>query len=327
MTTKMFGSLLPAAIACAALLAAGVGRAEDYPARPIKLIIPFAAGATNDIVGRLVAGGLSRRLGQPVVVENKTGSGGTIGTAAAAKAPADGYTLLLGNRATMVTAPLLFRDLPYVPQRDFDEVIIVADSPSVLVVNPSLPVRSLNELVAYAKAHPGQLNFASPGTGTSMHLMAELLKLNNGIEMTHVAYRGGAPAALDLLAGRVQLMFDNPTSVLPHIKSGALRALAVTSTRRMALLPDVPTVAEAGSPGLTNSSWFSIAVPKGVPTPIVARLQREIGATLKEDEVKQRLADVGTDPGGAAGVEAERIIVEDAARWTDVVKKSGVRVQ
>jgi tripartite-type tricarboxylate transporter receptor subunit TctC len=309
------------------VFAVSAASAQEYPSRSVKLVIPFAAGATNDIVGRLIATKLGQRLGQPVVAENRTGAGGTIGAEAVAKAPADGYTLLLGNLSTMVIAPLIQPALSYSPERDFVQIINAASAPLVLVVHPSLPVRSLDELVSYAKQNPDKLSFASPGAGTPMHLMGELLKMQRGIQMTHVAYRGGAPAVVDLLAGRVQLMFDNLTSVRQHIASGALRAISVSSPNRMALLPDVPTVVEAGARDLEVSSWFTIAAPRGVPTPIVARLQREIAAILKEDDVKQRLAEVGTEPTGSTTEAANRLVKDDVARWTVVVEKSGARAQ
>jgi tripartite-type tricarboxylate transporter receptor subunit TctC len=302
-------------------------QAQTWPDRPLKIVVPFAAGATNDVVGRLLAMKLSQRLGQPVVVENKTGSGGVIGADSVAKARPDGYTLLLGNLSTMVIAPLVYAQVPYVPERDFVQIAATASAPLVLVVNASSPVKDIAQLVALARENPGRINFASPGTGTPMHLMGESLKMQSNIQITHVPYRGGAPAVVDLLGNNVQFMFDNLASLKQHIDRGALRAIAVTSSKRMASLPSVPTVAELGFPSLESTSWFTIAAPKQVPAAVVARLQQELAVIVREDDYREKLAAVGTEPMMGSGDAAARLVSADHARWSEVVKRAGVRVE
>jgi tripartite-type tricarboxylate transporter receptor subunit TctC len=299
--------------------------AQEYPARAVRIVVPFAAGATNDFVARLFAQKLSEQTKQPFVVENKAGGSGIPGTDFVAKAAPDGHTLLLGNTSLLGIQISLYPKLPYDP-RDFAPVSVLAISPSVLVVHPSVPATTLSELIAYAKANPGKLNYASPGNGTPFHLSAELFKAQTGTNIVHVPYKGAAPALVDLLAGQVQLMFDNIPSVLPHIRSGRVRAIVTTGATRLALLPDVPTLAEAGLKNAESVSWFAIVAPKGTPREIVARLHAEIVKAESNTEVRQRLYELGAEPVGNTPEEAAAHIRAEIVKWAKVIKESGAKV-
>src|SRR5438552_13835540 len=268
MKRNMIRGLQRAALAALRTVCVSGASAQTYPTRPIRLVVPFPAGGTTDILAREVGQRLSMTLGQPVVIDNRPGAAGNIGADLVAKSAPDGYTLLMGTVGTHAINASLYAKMPYDHVKDFAPIILVAGVPNVLVVNPSLPVNSVQELIAYAKANPGKLNFASSGPGTSIHLSGELFKVMAGVQMTHVPYKGSAPALQDLLGGQVQLMFDNLPPSLPHIKAGKLRALAVTSVARSPALPDVPTIAESGLPGFEASSWFGILVPAGTPSAI-----------------------------------------------------------
>jgi tripartite-type tricarboxylate transporter receptor subunit TctC len=309
----------------ALLAATQFASAQEYPARAVRIVVPFAAGATNDIVARLFAQKLAEQTKQPFVVENKTGGSGIPGTDFVAKSAPDGYTLLLGNTALLGIHINLYSKLPYDP-RDFAPVSVLAISPSVLVVHSSVPARSVSELVALAKASPGRLNYASPGNGTPFHLSAELFKTQTGTNIVHVPYKGAAPALVDLLAGEVQLMFDNIPSVLPHIRSGKVRAIVTTGAKRLALLPDVPTLAEAGLRNAESVSWFAIVAPKGTPREIVARLHVEIVKAENQPEVRTRLNELGAEPVGNTPDEAAAHIRAEIAKWAKVIKESGAKV-
>ena len=303
----------------------GAAPAQDYPARPMRWVSPWPPGGANDIFSRIIAQRLSETLGQPVVVENRPGAAGAIGTEAVAKSPADGYTLTLGSSPTHAIAPSLNPALPYDPLRDFDAVTLVAVVPNVLVVNPALPVTSVRELVALAKSRPGTLNFASAGNGTSQHLSGELFKVMAGVDMVHVPYKGTAPALAELLAGQVQLTFDNIPALLPHIQSGKLRALAVTPATRSAALPNLPTVAEAGVAGYDASVWFGVFVPAGTPRPLVLRLHGEIARALAAPEIKSRMAALGAEV-SAIGPDAFRDFWrKEIPKWAEVVKAAGIK--
>jgi len=258
---------------------------QDYPVRAVRIVVPFAAGATNDIVARLFARKFSEQTKQPFVVENRAGGSGIPGAEFVARSAPDGYTLLLGNTSLLGIHVSLYSKLPYDP-RDFAPVSVLAISPSALVVHPSVPAKSASELIAHAKASPGKLNYASAGNGTPFHLSAELFKAQTGTNMVHVPYKGAAPALSDLLAGEVQLMFDNIPSVLPHIRSGKVRAIATTGATRLSLLPEVPTLAEAGFKNAQSVSWFAIVAPKGTPKDIIARLHAEIVKAESQADVR-----------------------------------------
>jgi tripartite-type tricarboxylate transporter receptor subunit TctC len=319
MLRRTIGALLLALVAFAA-------SAQTYPTRPIRLVVPFPAGGTTDILARAVAQKLTDAWGQSVVVDNRPGAGGNIGSELVAKAAPDGYTLLMGTVGTHAINPSLYSHMPYDHVKDFAPVILVAGVPNVLVVNPSLPVNSVQELIAYAKANPGKLNFASSGSGTSIHLSGELFKVLTGVQITHVPYKGSAPALTDLMGGQVQLMFDNLPSSLGFIKAGKLRALAVTSTARAAALPDVPTMQEAGVPGFEASSWFGVLAPAGTPRDIVTKLDAEIAKWLATSEAREKLAAQGAIAAGGSPEDFARHIAAETTKWAKVVKASGAKV-
>jgi tripartite-type tricarboxylate transporter receptor subunit TctC len=307
-------------------LAAAAAGADAYPTKLIRMIVPFPAGGTTDILARSVGQKLGEALGQQVIIDNRPGAGGNIGSDMVAKAAPDGYTLLMGTVGTHAINPSLYPKMPYDHVKDFAPIALVAGVPNVLVVNPSVEAKSMQELIALAKAKPGQLSFASSGNGTSIHLSAELFKTMAGVDMLHVPYKGSAPALTDLIGGQVNLMFDNLTSSLSYIKAGKLRALAVTSSKRSPALPDVPTIAEAGLPGFEASSWFGVFAPAGTPPEIIARLNKEIVKALSSAELKERLAGQGAEAVGDSPEQFAAHIKSETAKWAKVVKASGATV-
>jgi tripartite-type tricarboxylate transporter receptor subunit TctC len=312
---------------CAAAFAASPAVAQGtYPNKPVRLVVPFPAGGTTDILARAAAQKLSEAWGQQVIVDNRPGAGGNIGADIVAKAAPDGYTLLMGTVGTHAINPSLYAKMPYDHVKDFAPVILVAGVPNVLVVNPDLPIKTVAELIAYAKANPGKLNFASSGSGTSIHLSGELFKVMAGVQMTHVPYKGSAPALTDLMGGQVQLMFDNLPSSLPQIKGGKLRAVAVTSTTRAAALPDVPTVAESGLPGFEASSWFGILAPAGTSKEIIAKINADVQKWLASPEAKEKLLGQGANAAGGSPEDFAKHIQAETAKWAKVVKESGAKV-
>jgi tripartite-type tricarboxylate transporter receptor subunit TctC len=311
--------------ACLAIVAGGAF-AQAYPTKPIRIVVPFPAGGATDIMARAVAQKLTEDWGQPVIVDNRPGAAGNIGTELVAKAPADGYTLEMGTVGTHAINASLYSKLAYDHIKDFTPVILVASVPNVLEVNPAVPVNSVQELIAYAKANPGKLNFASSGSGTSIHLSGELFKVMAGVQMTHVPYKGSAPALQDLIGGQVQLMFDNLPPSLPQIKAGKLRALAVTSLTRAPALPDVPTVAEAGLPGFEASSWFGLLAPAGTPQPIIIKLNAAVAAWLATPEAKEKMTAIGANAAGGPPENFVKHIAAETAKWSKVVKESGAKV-
>lgn len=299
--------------------------------KPVRIVVPFAPGGTTDILARVIAPELSKAFGQSFVVDNRAGAGGNIGAEIVAKAPADGHTLLMGTVGTHGINKALYTKLPYDPQKDFAPVTLVAGVPNVMVMNTqrakALGINNVADFVRYAKANPGKLNMASSGNGTSIHLAGELFKSRNGIFMTHIPYRGSGPAMTDMLAGAMDVMFDNLPSAMPHIQAGNLKAFAVTSAVRSAALPDVPTVAEAGNlPGFEASSWFGLLAPAGTPPDIVSRLQQETAKALNSPAVKERLLAQGAIPGGNTPAEFASLIDAEITKWAAVVKVSGARV-
>lgn len=299
--------------------------------KPVRIVVPFAPGGTTDILARVIAPELSKAFGQSFVVDNRAGAGGNIGAEIVAKAPADGHTLLMGTVGTHGINKALYAKLPYDPQKDFAPVTLVAGVPNVMVMNTqrakALGINTVADFVRYAKANPGRLNMASSGNGTSIHLAGELFKSRNGIFMTHIPYRGSGPAMTDMLAGAMDVMFDNLPSAMPHIQAGNLKAFAVTSAVRSAALPDVPTVAEAGNlPGFEASSWFGLLAPAGTPPDIVSRLQQETAKALGSPAVKERLLAQGAIPGGNTPAEFASLIDAEITKWAAVVKVSGARV-
>ncbi len=299
--------------------------AEDYPTRPIRLVVPFPAGGTTDILAREVGDRLSRSLGQSVVVDNRPGAAGNIGADLVAKSAPDGYTLLMGTVGTHAINPSLYTRMPYDHVKDFVPIVLVAGVPNVLEVTPSLPVNSVADLIKLAKEKPGQLNFASSGSGTSIHLSGELFKTMAGVDMTHVPYKGSAPALTDLMGGQVQLMFDNLPSSLQQIKAGKLRAIAVTSAQRAPALPNVP-IAESGLPGFEASSWFGMLAPAGTPPAVIARINAEVNQWLQTTEAKEKLVAQGAVVAGGTPEQFAAHIRAETEKWAKVVKVSGAKV-
>lgn len=298
----------------------------QYPNRALKLIVPFPPAGATDVVGRILAQKLGERLGQPVVVDNKPGAGGTIGSELAAKSPPDGYTLLIATTSTHSIGPTL-QKLPYDPIKDFAPIAHVANVPNVLVVSPSLPVSSVQELVGLARSRPGQLNFASSGVGTIVHLNAELFKLISGTDIVHVPYKGTALSIPDLANGNISMLFDSLASVMPHIRSGKAKPLAVNASRRQALLPEVPTLAEAGMPQFDRYTWFGVFAPAGTPREVISRLHAELVAALKAPDLLERFTGVGAEPVGSTPEQFVERIRSDAARWAEVIRAANVKVQ
>jgi tripartite-type tricarboxylate transporter receptor subunit TctC len=302
-----------------------------WPTRPVRIVVPFAPGGTTDILARALAPELGKAFGQPFVVDNKAGAGGNVGADVVAKSSPDGYVLLMGTVGTQSINPSLYPKMPYDAARDFAPITLVAGVPNVLVVNPAKAaaagITDVRTLIAYARAHPGQLNMASSGNGTSIHLAGELFKSMTGTYMVHFPYKGSGPALLDLVAGTMDLMFDNLPSAMPQIKAGKLTALAVTSSQRSAALPDVPTVAEAGPvKGFDATSWFGLLAPAGTPAEIVQRVQQESAKALATPVLKERLLSQGANPGGMSPAEFGRFIAAETKKWAAVVKTSGAKV-
>ncbi|MGV3570183.1 MAG: Bug family tripartite tricarboxylate transporter substrate binding protein [Ramlibacter sp.] len=326
--------LLLAGLALAATgLAPALAQAQAWPAKPVRIVVPFAAGGTTDILARAVAQELTKSLGQSFVVDNKGGAGGNIGADLVAKATPDGYTLLMGTVGTQSINKWLYSKMPFDPQKDFQPITLVAGVPNVMVVNAEkAAARGINtvaDFIKYAKANPGKLNMASSGNGTSIHLAGELFKTMTGVYMTHFPFQGSNPALMSLLAGDMDVMFDNLPSAMAHIKSGKLKALAVTSAQRSAALPDVPTVEEAGGPtlkGFEASSWFGLLAPAGTPMDIVNRVQQETAKSLATPAMRERLAAQGAIPSGNTPAQFAQQIDRELKKWQPVVKASGAKV-
>ena len=301
-----------------------VAGAQAYPSRPVRLIAPFPPGGSIDLTARLVGQWLTERLGQQVVIENRGGAGGNIGSEAALNSPADGYTLLLCSVANAISATL-YDNLKY-DFRDITPVAGISRAPNVMVVHPSVPVKTVPEFIAYAKANSGKVNMASSGVGTSIHMSGELFKLLTGVNMQHVPYRGSAPMLTDLLAGQVQVAFDNLQPSMPHIKAGKLRALAVTTATRSNALPDLPTIADF-VPGYEASTWNGVCAPKGMPAPIVGRLNKEINAGLGDPTLKARLAEMGAWALPGSPADARKLVADEVAKWAKVIKAGNLKAE
>lgn len=299
---------------------------DAYPTKPVRIIVPFSAGGVADLVPRLVGEKVSRKWGQPVVVENKVGAAGNIGMAEVARAEPDGYTLGLAPTGNLTVNPTLFKNLPYDPKA-LAPVTLLAESPNVLVVHPSVPAKTFQELIAYAKANPGKLNFASPGAGSGAHLAGELLNLEAGIRAVHIPYKGLAPGVNDLLGGQVQMMFAGISTVLQHVKSGKLVAIAMASPKRNPQLPDLPTIAESGLPGFDVTSWYGIVVRAGTPPAIAQKIQRDMAEALQQPDVKEKLASLGLEPVGNTPEEFARRIEAESRKWGDIVRKANITAQ
>lgn len=309
----------------ASLFATAFAHAQEWPTRPITLVVPFAAGGTTDLVARPIAQALTEKLGQSVVVENKAGAGGTLAAGIAAKAAPDGYTIFLATVAHTM-APGLYKSLPYDFEKDFDPVTLAAQVPNVLIVHPSVPAKSVSELIAYIKANPGKVNFGSAGPGSTEHMSGELFRAMLGVDIVHVPYKGGAPMMTDLVAGQIQMAIETSGSATPHIQAGTVRALAVSTPQRSPYFPDLPTLNEAGLTGYDVTTWFGLMVPKGAPPAIRERLYRETSDVLKQPGIRARFKDMGAEPGGQSPAEVAAFIAAETAKWKKVAKESGAKI-
>ena len=307
-------------------LTAASAHAQAWPSKPIRYIVPFAPGGTTDILARTVGDKLAIALGQPVVIENKPGAGGGVGAEITAKSAPDGYTIMGGTISTHAINASLYKSLPYDPVRDFAPIVLIARVPNMLVVHPDIPAKNVSELIALLRANPGKYTFASAGNGTSQHLSGELFKSMAGAEMQHVPYKGSPPALQDVMGGQVSMTFDNITTAWPLARGGKLRALAVTTAKRSAIAPDVPTLAEAGLPGFEVGSWQGVFAPAGTPPDIVKRLNAEIVKILNTPDVRDKLAALGAEVVGNSPEEFATMVKAEVGKWADVVKKSGARV-
>ena len=323
---KRHRAILTAGVVLAALVLAPVTlRAQSYPSKPIRLIIPFPPGGSTDILGRSLAQKLSEAWGQQVLVDNRGGAGGTIGADLAAKAPADGYTLLMGHIGTLAVNVSLYPKLSYDPVRDFAPVSMVALVPNVLVVHPALPVKNVTELIAYAKANPGKLNYSSGGNGSAAHLAVEYFKLQTKTEIVHVPYKGTGPSVTDLIAGQVSMTMTGAPAVMPHVQSGRIRALGVSSPQRIPALAQIPTVAESGVPSFDATQWYGVVAPVGTPKDIVARLNAEIRKIMQSKEMLERLNTEGAISAAGTPEQFDAYIKSEIARWGAVVKAAGMK--
>jgi tripartite-type tricarboxylate transporter receptor subunit TctC len=318
--------ILPILLTILPAASGGPVQAEDalaFPLKPVRFIVGFTPGGPSDILARILGERLSARWGQQVVVENRPGAGGNLAAEATAHSAPDGYTWLLANNSILATNPTLYAHPGFDPEKDFAPVALLAIQPNVLVVNPELPARSVAELIALARQRPGQLNFASSGSGTAAHLAGELFKSMTGVDIVHIPYKGAQPALTDVLADHAQIMFATSASVLPYVKSGRLRVIAVTSTTRVAVLPETPTVAEAGVAGFEAVSWHGVVVPHGTPAPLIEQLNRSIGEALREPEMRERLAALGAEPAGGSAADFASYIRSETSKWAAIVKRSG----
>ncbi|WP_312833757.1 tripartite tricarboxylate transporter substrate binding protein [Comamonas sp.] len=314
------------AIAAASLGAALVPAAfaaEAFPNKPITMVVPFVAGGTTDILARIVGQSLGEELGQPVIIDNRAGAGGNIGGQFAARAPSDGYTIFMGTVGTHAINEWLYKKMPFSPNKDFAPLTRVANVPNLLVANPAQPFKNVKELISYAQAHPGQVNFGSSGSGSSIHLSGELFKMMAKVDMIHIPYKGSAPAVTDLLGNQIAIMFDNMPSAIQHVRSGKLRPLAVTTAKRSPELPDVPTVAEAGVPGYEATSWFGLFAPTKTPADVQAKLHAAIIKVLQKPDVIKKIGDQGGEVVTESQAEFGKFIAAENEKWKQVVKTSG----
>ena len=327
MTSHLFRALAAAAaLAMAACTAVAFAQAPAYPAKPVRIVVPYPAGGTTDIIARLAAAQLSERLRQPFVVENRAGASGAIGSVAVAQAAADGYTLVMGTASSHGINSALQKNLPYDAVKDFAPVTVVASTPNIIVVHPSVPARTLGELLALAKARPGQINFGSTSPGGSPHMSAELLKMMAGVDMTHVPYKGASPMLTDLMGGQIQAGFDNLPSTIAFVRSGKLRALAVTTTQRWPGAADIPSVAES-VPGYEVSGWFGLLAPAGTPKAVLDTLQTAVAQAVRDPEVTRQLRSLGAEPVASRPETFAQQIRADVDKWRGVVKATGVTLE
>ena len=318
--------LLATLAAASATLLPLPGAAQSYPTKPITMIVPFSDGGTTDILARIVGQALSTELGQSVIIDNRAGAGGNIGGQLAARAPADGYTLFMGTVGTHAINEALYKKMPFNPIKDFAPLSRVANVPNLLVAHPAQPFKTVPELIAYAKANPGKVNFGSSGSGSSIHLSGELFKSMAKVDMVHIPYKGSAPAVNDLLGNQIAIMFDNMPSAIQHVRAGKLRPIAVTTAKRSPELPDVPTIAESGVPGYEATSWFGLFAVAGTPAPIVTQLNKALVKVLNQPDVKAKIAAQGGEVVAETPEQFAAFIKAETAKWGKVVKESGASV-
>ena len=321
------GVIIGCALSSGSLLFSSVAQAQGWPSKPIRIIVPFTPGGPADLLPRLIGPKLTEAWGQPVVVENKPGAGGNIGMDLAAKSAPDGYTLVIGPVGNIAVNPHLYPNLPYDVARDFAPITSLASFSNALVVHPDVPAKTVNELIALAKAKPKALSFGSPGIGSQAHLAGEFLKLQAGIDIVHIAYNGTAPALRDLLGGQIQFMFAQTSSALPQIQSGKLRALGVASPKRTPLMPELPTIAEGGLPGFEAVSWYALLAPAGTPKEIIAKVQAEVARVLQMPDIREKLAAQGAEPVGNTPEQLAAQIRTESARYADIVKRASIKAE
>jgi tripartite-type tricarboxylate transporter receptor subunit TctC len=321
---KFKRSILTGAIA---LLTVGTALAEQWPARPVKLIVPFPVGGSTDVVGRVIAKELSDRLGQPVVVDNRGGASGTIGSELLARMTADGYSILLSNVGSQGVGPSLFSTVKYDVMKDFTHIAMIGTFPNVLIAHPSAAARTVDDLVKAARAAPGKISYATSGNGSTNHFMGELLKFHAGVQIVHVPYRGAGPALTDLIGRQIEYMFDSMPSAAQHIASGRVVAIAVSGSERSPAQPGVPTFRESGFPAIEISNWFGLSSPTGVPAAVVARLNAETATVLARDDVARKLRELGLEPKAMSAADFSRYVGEDVARWRAAVRDTGIRAE
>lgn len=326
MGSRIINRAISLGVALAACWWASGAVAQNFPSRPVTLVVPFPAGSTTDLVGRILSDELAKSLGQNVVVDNRGGAGGTIGTEAVARAAPDGYTLLMGTIGTHSINPAVYARINYDPIADFAPIIQFGTAPNVLVVNPSLPVKNVKELIAYVRANPGKVNYGSSGNGTSNHLSGAMFAARNGLQATHIPYRGGAQAITDLLRGETQFMFYHYLPLLPHIKEGKLRAIAITSASRIDALPDVPVMKEAGMDDFEVSAWFGVWAPAKTPADVVGKLNTIIAGIINSPEVKKSLAMQGIDPVSGSPGDLLELNKRELVRWSKAVADAGAKL-
>ncbi len=313
--------------ACMSIAFAGAASAQDYPSRVVKIVVPFPAGGSNDIIARIVAQKLSDRTKQQFIVENRGGAGGNIGAEAVASSDPDGYTLLLTAPGPLTANASLYKNLPFDPAKAFAPVSLIASVPIVLMVHPSVQAANVKDLLALAQAKPGTINFGSSGNGSTNHLAGELLKSMAGVNIVHVPYKGAAPAMNDLIAGHIPMLFDNMPAVLPQVESKRVKAIAVAGAKRASAMPDVPTVAESGVPGFDASAWFGLVAPAKTPAPVLKKLEDEIAAILKMPDVQKRFTELGAEPGTVSGAAFGTFLADETTKWAKVIEAAGAKVQ
>ncbi len=318
-------SAVAAALSPLCFLGAQTAFAQEYPVKPVRFVIAFSPGGPSDILTRLIGSKLSESLGQPFIFDNRPGAGGNVAGEIVAKSPADGYTLLMGNNSILATNASLYKNMSFDPIKDLAPVALLASQPNILVVHPSLPVKSVKELIAFAKARPGQLNYASSGSGAAAHLAAELFKSMAGVDMVHIPYKGASPALVDMLAGQCQVMFATALSVQPYLQSNRLRPLAVSTAKRSRMLPQLPTVAEAGVPGFEATTWHGVVATGGTPTAVINKLNAEINKILRLPDVSTSLTRQGAEILGGTPQQFAAYVKAEIPKWTKVVKDSGAR--